>query len=60
MAKCYSIAEARVNLPTIAPSVDSQIAVIVFVNDLILVTLNVRDSARSKNLIVENRSKRGR
>jgi tRNA(fMet)-specific endonuclease VapC len=41
-----------------APYVDGQIAAIASVNDLVLVTANVRDFARFKGLAVENWSKR--
>ena len=41
-----------------APHVDGQIAAIAFVNDLALVTVNVKDFARFKNVVVENWSKR--
>jgi len=34
--------------------VDGQIAAIAHVNDLTLVTVNVRDFARFKNFVVEN------
>ena len=37
-----------------APHVDGQIAAIAFVNDLVLVTVNVKDFARFKNVAVEN------
>ncbi len=41
-----------------APHVDGQIAAIAFVNDLALVTVNVKDFGRFKNVVVENWSKR--
>jgi tRNA(fMet)-specific endonuclease VapC len=41
-----------------APHTDGQIAAIASVNDLILVTINVKDFARFKNLKVENWSRR--
>lgn len=41
-----------------APYTDGQIAAIASVNDLILVTVNVKDFARFKDLKVENWSKR--
>ncbi len=41
-----------------APYIDGQIAAIASVNDLMLVTVNVRDFARFKGLAVENWSKR--
>lgn len=41
-----------------APYVDGQIAAIALVNDLVLVTVNVKDFARFKDLEVENWSKR--
>lgn len=41
-----------------APYVDGQIAAIAHVRDLILVTLNVKDFARFKDLEVENWSRR--
>ncbi len=41
-----------------APYVDGQIAAIALVNDLILVTVNVKDFARFKRVEVENWSKR--
>ena len=41
-----------------APYTDGQIAAIASVNDLILVTVNVKDFARFKRLKVENWSKR--
>ena len=41
-----------------APYVDGQIAAIALVNDLVLVTLNVKDFARFKNVVVANWSKR--
>ena len=40
-----------------APFVDGQIAAIAFVNDLVLVTVNVRDFARFKGIELENWSK---
>ena len=43
-----------------APYVDGQIAVIAFVNDLALVTANVRHFARFKYVAVETWGKRGR
>jgi tRNA(fMet)-specific endonuclease VapC len=42
------------------PYVDGQIAAIAMVNELILVTVNVKDFARFKDLDVENWSKRAR
>ena len=41
-----------------APYVDGQIAAIALVNDLVLVTANVKDFARFKALEVENWSRR--
>jgi tRNA(fMet)-specific endonuclease VapC len=41
-----------------APYVDGQIAAIACVNDLVLVTVNVKDFARFRNIAVENWSKR--
>lgn len=41
-----------------APYVDGQIAAAAFVNDLILVTVNMKDFARFRNVEVENWSKR--
>jgi tRNA(fMet)-specific endonuclease VapC len=41
-----------------APYADGQIAAIAAVNDLVLVTVNVKDFARFKDLKVENWSKR--
>ncbi len=41
-----------------APYVDGQIASIAFVNDLVLVTANVKDFARFKGVVVENWAKR--
>ncbi len=41
-----------------APYVDGQIAAIAFVSDLVLVTVNVRDFVRFKDVEVENWSKR--
>ena len=41
-----------------AAYVDGQIAAVAFVNDLVLVTVNVKDFARFKGVEVENRSKR--
>ena len=41
-----------------APYVDGQIAAIAIVNDLVLVTANVKDFARFKGVEVENWSKR--
>ena len=41
-----------------APYIDGQMAAIASVNDLVLVTVNVRDFARFKGLAVENWSKR--
>jgi tRNA(fMet)-specific endonuclease VapC len=41
-----------------APYVDGQIAAIALVNDLILVTVNVKDFARFKGVQVENWSRR--
>lgn len=41
-----------------APYVDGQIAAIAHVNDLTLVTVNVKDFARFKDIAVENWSKR--
>ena len=41
-----------------APYVDGQIAAIALVNDVVLITLNVKDFARFKNVEVENWSKR--
>jgi len=43
-----------------APYVDGQIAAIAHVNELILVTVNVKDFARFRDLEVENWSKRAR
>jgi len=43
-----------------APSVDGQIAAIARVNGLVLVTVNVKDFARFKEVAVENWSKRRR
>jgi tRNA(fMet)-specific endonuclease VapC len=43
-----------------APYTDGQIAAIAGANDLILVTVNVKDFSRFKDLKVENWSKRGR
>ena len=40
-----------------APFVDGQIAAIAFVNDLMLVTMNVKDFARFKGVELENWSK---
>jgi len=37
-----------------APYVDGQIAAIAFVNDLVLVTVNVKDFARFKGVVVQN------
>ena len=41
-----------------APYVDGQIAAIAFVRDLVVVTVNVKDFARFKDVAVENWSKR--
>ena len=41
-----------------APYVDGQIAAIAFVNDMVLVTANVKDFARFRDVKVENWSKR--
>ncbi len=41
-----------------APYVDGQIAAIAFVNDIVLVTANVKDFARFRDVKVENWSKR--
>lgn len=41
-----------------APYVDRQITAVAFVNDLVLVTVNVKDFARFKGVEVENWSKR--
>ena len=41
-----------------APYIDGQIAAIAFVNDLVVVTVNVKDSARFKGVAVENWSRR--
>ena len=41
-----------------APYVDGQIAAVAFVNDLVLVTVNMKDFARFKGVEVENWSKR--
>jgi len=41
-----------------APYVDGQIAAIAFVNDLVLVTMNVKDFARFREVEIENWSKR--
>jgi tRNA(fMet)-specific endonuclease VapC len=43
-----------------APYVDGQIAAIAFVNDLVLVTANVKDFARFRDVEVENWIKRQR
>ena len=43
-----------------APFVDGQIAAIALVNDLVLVTVNVKDFARFKDVAVENWGKRRR
>jgi len=48
----------RLGRPT--PHVDGQIAAIALANELILVTANVRDFARFKDLTVENWSQRSR
>jgi tRNA(fMet)-specific endonuclease VapC len=54
-AKLHAIERARLKeLGTTMPFVDGQIAAIAQINDLVLVTANVRDFAPFKGLAVEN------
>jgi tRNA(fMet)-specific endonuclease VapC len=60
-ARWHGFERARLDgLGKPAPYVDGQIAAIAHVNELILVTINVRDFARFKDLDIENWSKRAR
>jgi tRNA(fMet)-specific endonuclease VapC len=58
-AHWHGIERARLDgLGKPAPFVDGQIAAIAYVNELILVTVNVKDFTRFKGVDVENWSKR--
>ena len=58
-AQWHGIERARLEgLGKPAPYVDGQIAAIAYVNELTLVTVNVKDFARFKGIEVENWSKR--
>lgn len=58
-AQWHGIERARLEgLGKAAPYVDGQIAAIAYVNELTLVTVNVKDFARFKGIEVENWSKR--
>jgi tRNA(fMet)-specific endonuclease VapC len=58
-AHWHGIERARLEgLGRPAPFVDGQIAAIAYVNELTLVTVNVKDFARFKGVHVENWSKR--
>jgi tRNA(fMet)-specific endonuclease VapC len=58
-ARWHGIERARLEgLGTPAPYVDGQIAAIAYVNELTLITINVKDFVRFKDLEVENWSKR--
>ena len=60
-ARWHGLERARLErLGKSAPYVDGQIAAIAHVNELILVTVNVKDFARFQDLEVENWSKRAR
>jgi len=60
-ARWHGLERARLEgLGKPAPYVDGQIAAVAHVNELILVTINVRDFARFRDLEVENWSKRAR
>jgi tRNA(fMet)-specific endonuclease VapC len=60
-ARWHAVERARLeSLGQAAPYVDSQIAAIAYVNELVLVTINIKDFARFKNVDVENWSKRAR
>jgi tRNA(fMet)-specific endonuclease VapC len=60
-ARWHGIERARLEgLGRPAPYVDGQIAAIAHINELTLVTVNVKDFSRFKNLDVENWSKRRR
>lgn len=59
-ARWHGIERARLKgLGKSAPYVDGQIAAIAYVNELILVTVNVRDFTRFKDIDVANWAKRG-
>jgi tRNA(fMet)-specific endonuclease VapC len=58
-SRWHGIERARLEgLGKPAPYVDGQIAAIAYVNELTLVTVNVKDFSRFKNVAVENWSKR--
>jgi tRNA(fMet)-specific endonuclease VapC len=58
-ARWHGVERARLEgLGKPAPYVDGQIAAIAYVNELILVTVNVKDFQRFKGLEVENWAKR--
>ena len=58
-ARWHGIERARLEgLGKPAPYADGQIAAIAYVNELTLVTVNVKDFARCKGIEVENWSKR--
>jgi tRNA(fMet)-specific endonuclease VapC len=60
-ARWHGLERARLEgLGKPAPYVDGQIAAIAHVNELILVTVNVKDFARFRDLEVENWGKRAR
>lgn len=60
-ARWHGFERARLEgLGTPAPFVDGQIAAIAHVNELVLVTTNVKDFARFKDLDVEDWSKRAK
>jgi tRNA(fMet)-specific endonuclease VapC len=59
-ARWHGIERARLEgLGKPAPYVDGQIAAIAYINELLLVTVNVRDFARFKGIDIENWAKRG-
>lgn len=60
-ARWHGLERARLEQEgRVAPYVDGQIAAIAYVNDLIVVTANVKDFERFKNVAVEDWTKAGR
>jgi tRNA(fMet)-specific endonuclease VapC len=59
-ARWHGVERARLeSLGKPAPYVDGQIAAIAYVNELVLVTVNVKDFTRFKDVDLENWAKRG-
>jgi tRNA(fMet)-specific endonuclease VapC len=59
-ARWHGIERARLDgLGKLAPYVDGQIAAIAYVNELIVVTVNIKDFTRFKDIDVANWAKRG-